>query len=723
MPQESCRSSEPTDVKADDANSDSCYSVIDIDVDRMTSKGIPSTTAVEYVKQRRKQARHLLKQSDGSRRCAGCEMITGTAHVFHHNYKGLQVSATAGCPLCQVFLDSFQLVDIRGNPSSEITVNRETNKLYYKFYEFTEKVFELFTPRGDIQRFPKLISLAKQHLDLIGDDASDNPLREVQATSDSESCYSLARMWLNNCIETHFQCAQPDYVVPPTRLLDVTGVKVCLLHSSDIREKRPDYATLSYCWGGQMGLQTTKDTSANHQRGITTSELPRTLLDAVTVTRQLGLKYLWVDALCILQDSTEDWERECSRIGDYYKYSYVTISALESPGAEEGFLKMRPAIRSTPLFTGSRTWIRKPLPGRKQIFKNAALCQRGWALQERLLATRILHYAKSELFWECLTCCAREGSAEQHKSLVDSCSLVESDGEDFKRSLFTLGNDPYSIEDGAFALWYRIVKRYTQRSLTRSSDKLPAISGVAAMVEKLTGSRYFAGIWEQDLHGLAWCRDEPGYTKSAKIPGRAPSWSWASVDGPITYRFYEEQRINSEKDAKLIESPHHRNSNLTLRALFKPAWYVLGWLYNGDKPFHSTLKEDYWEQNRPNIPYPYSSYRPNFPYDIFDAQGTFGIGSFDEYDPSIKKHQCAAIRICERAYEMERREYSFWDPAPAHIPRLQTAVYFLLVTPDNETEASWKRIGMGITRSGTGHPWTEHSNIFDECEWKDIQLV
>jgi hypothetical protein len=189
------------------------------------------------------------------------------------------------------------------------------------------------------------------------------------------------------------------------------------------------------------------------------------------------------------------------------------------------------------------------------------------------------------------------------------------------------------------------------------------------------------------------------------------------VDGPITYRFYEEKRINLEKDAKLIKSPHDRNSNPTLRALFKPAWYVLGWLYDGNEPFYSALKEDYWGRDRLRIPYPY---RRNFPYDIFDAQGTFGTGSLDEYDPTVKKHKCATIRICERAYVVERREYSLWNPAPAHVPRLQTAVYFLLVAPDNETETSWKRIGMGVTRSGTGHPWTEHSNTFDGCEWKDV---
>ena len=136
-------------------------------------------------------------------------------------------------------------------------------------------------------------------------------------------------------------------------------------------------------------------------------------------------------------------------------------------------------------------------------------------------------------------------------------SVVDSEGEDFKGALFNLGDDLYSIRDGAFVLWYRLVKQYSLRSLTRSSDKLPAISGLAAMIAKKTRRRYLAGIWEQNLHALAWSRDvqcgEVHNMAAAEECRRGPSWSWTSISGPASYRFYEEKRTGSENDAKMVE--------------------------------------------------------------------------------------------------------------------------------------------------------------------------
>lgn len=175
-------------------------------------------------------------------------------------------------------------------------------------------------------------------------------------------------------------------------------------------------------------------------------------------------------------------------MGGHYRHSYLTISALDSPNANRGFLHPRPTRRTAKLSAKDDVWIRPQLPMRKQVFKTAALNQRGWALQERLLSTRILHYSKAELFWEYLTSTARESSAGEKRSAVDSRSTVDSDGENFKRTLFNVGHDPNALEDGAFALGQRIVKLYTRHSLTRNSEKLAVVAGLATIIAASTGA-------------------------------------------------------------------------------------------------------------------------------------------------------------------------------------------------------------------------------------------
>jgi len=250
----------------------------------------------------------------------------------------LHNSAFIRCPLCRMFLGRFQPFASQPHNHlwSNITIDAGKNQLFYKFYGFPEQVFELFTPKAR-----DLIPL------FLGLGVGIIKLRDIQQHPDSDACYQMIQNWLNACISTHIRCMQTNFTSLPTRLLDVSGQKLCLRHSRDIRQKSSRYAIFSNCWGLQKSLETTKANLISFERGLKPNRLPQALLDAVKVTRRLKLRYLWVDSLCILQDLIKDWEAECIRMGDYYCSSYVMISALDSPDSYHGFLKTRPRVPST----------------------------------------------------------------------------------------------------------------------------------------------------------------------------------------------------------------------------------------------------------------------------------------------------------------------------------------------------------------------------------------
>ena len=164
--------------------------------------------------------------------------------------------------------------------------------------------------------------------------------------------------WMNSYLHDCFEGEHSEKCTPPrisnepalpTRLIDVTTAIPRLIDSSQIPEIRmkspggyPKYAALSYCWGTAsdtaLQLKTERASEAQRRAGISTSTLTKTLGDAVSLVRALSIPYLWVDALCIVQDDISDWQRESSRMGEIYANAYVTICSL-SASCLSSFLK------------------------------------------------------------------------------------------------------------------------------------------------------------------------------------------------------------------------------------------------------------------------------------------------------------------------------------------------------------------------------------------------
>lgn len=259
----------------------------------------------------------------------------------------------------------------------------------------------------------------------------------------SEASFTLIFEWLESCIDGHTKFKRDhrdEKSRLPTRVIDVWEEIPVLVNSCG---KHAPYILLSHCWGDEQPITTTQATLAERSKGIPMDTFPRTFQDAIKITRTLGIQYLWIDSLCIVQDLEEDWISESGNMMDYYRHGYLTISALYSPNSRHGILNLRENLPSFQLSLSANLYIRPKLPNYSEVFRNAPLNNRAWALQERLLSTRILHYSDEEMFWECQTCSARESCTVTSDVKTDPDTIITSEGDDFKRVLFHLSDDPY----------------------------------------------------------------------------------------------------------------------------------------------------------------------------------------------------------------------------------------------------------------------------------------
>ena len=346
----------------------------------------------------------------------------------------------------------------------------------------------------------------------------------------------------------------------PSRLIDVSSEagqsRVKLIEIEKVPDEtkadvsRSGFAALSYCWGGDQPARLTKASHQNLQAGVHISSLSRTLQDAVWVTQEMGIRYLWIDALCIFQDSDEykdsedDKAREIARMATYYGCAIFTICAAAASAAAQGFLHVR---EPSPYGFGPvRLQLRDSEggdAGKVYLLEEAKAAPeptttRGWTLQESLLSRRILIFAQRQLYWSCVDSFAGCGGA--------SVGLVGS----------VIGN-PSTLVDGIHTMgsllgrptenqWDVIVRQYTRRGLSVAADKLLAVSALADSLTRLCAEReekvrYLAGLLVQTsdpaslLAQLLWYSAGPRTRTKRAVPYRSPSWSWAAVDGPVHF--------------------------------------------------------------------------------------------------------------------------------------------------------------------------------------------
>ncbi|OCK76738.1 HET-domain-containing protein, partial [Lepidopterella palustris CBS 459.81] len=309
------------------------------------------------------------------------------------------------------------------------------------------------------------------------------------------------------------------------------------------RNKSSDWATLSHCWGGLSPLTTELKTIEERRRAIPLRTMPKTFRDAVIITRELQIQHLWIDSLCIIQDSKEDWERQSVTMAEVYRHGLINIAATTSQHADDGILKPRSTrfqvpvqLKSTKHQINYKFNICPPLESFQTSIhgSGSVLRTRGWVLQESFLSPRTIHFGSEQMFWECTAETIGEGTMNPIPAYDNTISSLEWTSWDW------LWNKRFLIPPLLlncirvwYNRWYRLVSNYSSRRLTVSDDIFPALSGLAVAFNVYLQDEYIAGLfWKDILLGLLWEKPSDEQAERA-TPSRAPTWSWASMKGRI----------------------------------------------------------------------------------------------------------------------------------------------------------------------------------------------
>lgn len=391
-------------------------------------------------------------------------------------------------------------------------------------------------------------------------------------------------MWRDECLENHRRCRrsagcnQPKL---PSRLIDVTDPEHPLLRESATlaaQGANTQYVALSYCWGQGKKFLTLKSNYVSFTTaGISSHDLPRTFRDAVRATSNIGYQFIWIDALCIVQDDPADLQHELNIMGDIYRYAVLTICAQGAASSHSGLFessrhplslvpcRVELSIATTPQ---SPAVAKCTLAG--SVTSKDYLISRGWILQEDILTSRALRFG-DQMSWRCMESFRTETEPSFSRSSVSCLS-----GSNFQRFGFTPSAlDPFKTmrvwlytdlavpqdasipglevvppESDHFSSWYNMVQIYSDKELSFASDILRAVLGIAAIFRETYKTCYLAGLWKEDLFcGLGWyvsANDTRPVTARGLVSSTvatpkpeahsAPSWTWASV-GKVRVRF------------------------------------------------------------------------------------------------------------------------------------------------------------------------------------------
>ncbi|PMD45788.1 HET-domain-containing protein, partial [Hyaloscypha variabilis F] len=352
--------------------------------------------------------------------------------------------------------------------------------------------------------------------------------------------------WLDDCEKSHTSCQGTNKLLP-TRVVHVGEDRgnEPFLHVS--RGEAGRYVALSHCWGEVLLIKTEKSNFSKHRNGIRYDTLPKNFQDAITVARAIGVDYIWIDSLCIIQDDALDWEIESSRMASIYQNAHVVLVASNSADSQGGLwnsawgnsgqtngVKELPYVNgdgSTSQIIARKTFSHADIIPESYLEYEAPspLSKRAWTLQEELLASRCIFFTGKELLWKCQS--------------ATKCECMQEDNERAKGEIDrkTLWESAKSADSATrYGEWRSLMAYYSKRNITYESDRLPAISGLARYMQYNGAGEYLAGMWKEDLwESLLWLprpvwRDvihdnlASTYRRRAS-PYRAPTWSWMSL--------------------------------------------------------------------------------------------------------------------------------------------------------------------------------------------------
>ncbi|KAK1518548.1 serine/threonine protein kinase [Colletotrichum abscissum] len=365
--------------------------------------------------------------------------------------------------------------------------------------------------------------------------------------------YVLLNEWLRVCDEQHSHGVD-DRTELPTRVLDVGTDPNSTIHLCEGKFLPLErYTALSHCWGvnSQAQVRTLKENIDVFRKRIDFGILPKSFQDAVKITRALGLRYLWIDSLCIVQNDKQDWAYEATRMEHVFSSAYVTIAATAASSSAEGFLRQKakhPFVTLEGPDSGF-TFVRKSIDDFHQDVEQAVLNQRGWVLQERALSRRTLHFTASQVYWEC----GKGVHCETLMKLSNRQAALLGDS-DFPKSALEY------FKGGRIVTFQTLYQMYSRLAFTVPSDRSIGIKGLEERLVKDFVTKGGFGIFDEYLQrSLLWQKAlDASLDRISYPPGRrVPSWSWMAYQGPIAYLEAPFEHINWTKD---IVTPFNTDS-------------------------------------------------------------------------------------------------------------------------------------------------------------------
>ncbi|KAF5654815.1 hypothetical protein F25303_1159 [Fusarium sp. NRRL 25303] len=481
------------------------------------------------------------------------------------NIYKLKESAQNGCPLCQIIYQSFCYQVSKCDWTETLAIHLSAYKVLRHYKKVIAEGQDPKEPNvwcgigTDIDRsrwHPLPLVTEEEEEAGIGELTSRNvrSIADLSSAEGVDTAVALAKRWIENCSTSHERCGmQPKSLgatkTIPTRLIDVgskdgaVSPKIVTTNSSFEIE----YLALSYAWGsGHDFAKTTASNLVEMTKHLPWDDLAKTVQDAIIFTKMSGYRYLWVDALCILQSEgpddqrhKDDWSYEAARFGQYYENATLTIAASGSISSQQGLFLDRPALEFDPQpmtltinkISGDTTHleVHPASPSWELSIQNVPLLTRGWAIQERVLSKRILHFGASCLLWECSELETTEANPNSSEP-----KLYGYRNEEFVSVFRNLENQ---LQDDLITLWYQFVEAYSGTNFSFYRDKLPALSGIANRIRSRFPQDYIAGIWESSIpQGLLWIGWGGQEAEADPLRGtNRPSWCWASPIHPIIF--------------------------------------------------------------------------------------------------------------------------------------------------------------------------------------------
>lgn len=357
------------------------------------------------------------------------------------------------------------------------------------------------------------------------------PGRKLPGSTRDAASLDQAARWLAACRSDHEQCRAGNMSFRPTRLLYLGNKNQETIRLVESEDSCTTYATLSHRWSAeteQVRLEHS-NISQRKQDGISLGELPPMMQDAISVLRRLGILYVWIDCMCIIQDDKDDWRREAATMASVYANAELTLAATWCAGSGQSLFQDNSGNQSSAVdvrdVDGTPIFLRPVWP--HYTVRNTEegllaetewpLLTRAWAYQEQFLSRRMLHFTRHELFWEC------------NEALDCECGWYRA-GDNLMIPLVV----QYK-RLAASKQWGQIISEYSRRNSTFKSDRLPALAGIAKSFgwQRPDTGKYLCGLWEGELEScFFWYLTEPA--RARPDIGQIPSWSWASVTGNVS---------------------------------------------------------------------------------------------------------------------------------------------------------------------------------------------